>query len=81
MTNEQVMKTWISGGKAKGGSLRADEDGKLYSYSLVIGERSLSGTTIFDHTISGGSFYSQTTSKHVSMAIRLAPWADVKRYK
>ena len=74
MTNQNVIKSWLSGQAAGGGNIFTDGV-KLYSYSLLIGTGS--GTTIFDHTAGGGSFYSQTTSHHVSLAKRLNPGAEI----
>ena len=74
MTNEMVIKYWNAGRSGKAGSLSTDGV-KLYSYNLMIGDNS--GGTIYDHTAGGGSFYSQTTSKHVGLAVRLSPFANL----
>tara|TARA_B100000085_G_C18417763_1_gene461352 strand:- start:94 stop:327 length:234 start_codon:yes stop_codon:yes gene_type:complete len=74
MTNEQVIKAWHNGIAAKAGSLSTDGS-NLYSYRLLIGKHS--GGTIFNHTAPGGSYYSQTTSTHVNLAIRLSDFANI----
>ena len=76
MTNQNVIKAWAAGQTGSGGNLLTDGV-KLYSYNLLIGTGS--GATIFDHTAGGGSYYSQTTSCHVSLAKRLIPYADIVR--
>jgi hypothetical protein len=74
MTNQSVIKSWVSGRAAGGGNLFTNGK-ELYSYALLIGTGS--GATIFDHTSGGGSYYSQTTSCHVGLAKRLAPHAEI----
>ena len=74
MTNQSVIKSWLSGRLAGGGNLFTDGI-KLYSYALLIGDKT--GEIIFDHTAGGGSFYSQTTSCHVGLAKRLAHGAEI----
>jgi len=74
ITNEQVIRAWHNGKAAKAGSLSTDGS-DLYSYNLLIGKHS--GGMIFEHTAQGGSFYSQTTSKHVNLAIRLSDFANI----
>ena len=74
MTNLQVVKAWNAGRPAKAGNLSTDGV-KLYSYSLMIGDNA--GSTIFDHTAAGGSYYSQTTSCHVGLAKRYSPYAEI----
>lgn len=76
MRNDTVIEEWARGRAARAGSLWTD-GAKLYSYSLLIGEGS--GGTIFDHTSSGGSYHSQTTSCHVGLAKRLIHCAEVIR--
>ena len=71
MTNEQVVRAWAAGGKASNGRGSLTTDGShLLSYDLVIGDRQ-SGQ-IFNYTRSGGEYYSQTTSKHVGLALQLS---------
>ena len=72
ISNETVVKAWMSGQSAKAGSLSTDGVG-LYSYRLKIGD----GDTIFNHTAGGGSYHSQTTSCHVGLAMRLCPSANI----
>ena len=74
MTNQNVIKSWLSGHRAHGGNLSTNGV-ELYSYALLIGDKS--GSIIFDHTSGGGSYYSQTTSCHVGLAKRLAPHAEI----
>ena len=49
------------------GSLTLWADGKIYSYRLLIGEIKKGVHTLYDHTRKGGSYYSKTTSCHVSL--------------
>lgn len=70
MTNEQVVMAWISGRKAKNGRGSLTSDGvHLLSYDLVIADGSRQ--SIFDYTASG-EYYSQTTSAHVGLAMRVS---------
>ena len=82
MTNEQIIRSFLSDhssdtNKRKALSIR---DGKLYSYSLMIGEyihtqdQGFSGLLIHDHTATGQGFVSMTTSQHVSLLKRLTEW-------
>ena len=72
MRNEQVIIAWISGRPAGNGRGSLTTDGvNLLSYDLVIAQ-SLNGQgQVFDYTASG-EYYSQTTSKHVGLALRLS---------
>ena len=72
--NETVVEQWAKGRAAKAGSLWTDGV-KLYSYNLLIGDGA--GATIFNHTKSGGSYHSQTTSCHVGLARQLSPGANI----
>ena len=74
MRNDTVVENWKLGIPARSRNLWTD-GAKLYSYSLLIGEGS--GGTIFNHTASGGSYHSQTTSCHVGLAKRLTPSASI----
>ena len=70
MTNEQVVRAWAAGGKASNGRGSLTTDGThLLSYDLVIGDNRLS--QVFDYTASG-EYYSQTTSAHVGLALRIS---------
>ena len=70
MTNEQVVRAWAAGGRAANGRGSLSTDGMhLLSYDLVIGDNRLA--QVFDYTISG-EYYSQTTSKHVGLALRIS---------
>ena len=67
MRNEQVIMAWIDGRPARNGRGSLSTDGRhLLSYDLVIGD----GGRIFDYT-SSGEYYSQTTSCHVGLALRI----------
>ncbi len=72
MRNEQVIIAWISGRPAGNGRGSLTTDGvNLLSYDLVIAQ-SLNGQgQVFDYTASG-EYYSQTTSRHVGLALRLS---------
>ena len=70
MRNEQVVLAWLWGNSAKTKTLRTDGV-KLFSYNLMIGDRSDCQNRIFDYTASG-EFVSKTTSCHVGLAIRKA---------
>lgn len=70
MRNEQVVFAWLCGDTANTKNLRTD-GAKLFSYSLLIGDRSDCQTRIFDYTASG-QYVSQTTSCHVGLAMREA---------
>jgi hypothetical protein len=77
MRNIEVIKAWAEGRKASSGTGNLWTDGKiLWSYSLAIGERTVRPhhtlVAVVDHTLSGGSFYSVTTSRHVNAAKRFA---------
>jgi hypothetical protein len=74
MRNDTVIEEWARGRAARSANLWTD-GAKLYSYGLVIGEGS--GGTIFNHTTGGGSYFSQTTSCHVGLAMRLTPSANI----
>ena len=72
---DQVILRWLNGGSgttaSTGNGSLSTRDGKLYSYNLLIGDRSDGKTKIWDYTASG-VYYSQTTSCHVGLALRLA---------
>jgi hypothetical protein len=69
MTNEQVVRAWAAGGRASNGRGSLTTDGtRLLSYDLVIGDSRLG--QVFNYTKSG-EYYSQTTSTHVGLALRL----------
>ncbi len=70
MRNEQVISAWLGGNVAASGNLTTDGV-RLYSYNLMIGDRSDNQVRIWDYT-SSGSYYSQTTSCHVGLALRYA---------
>ena len=73
MRNEQVIASWLLGESAHTNNLSTDGT-RLYSYSLMIGDRSGGETRIWDYTASG-HYYSQTTSCHIGLALRLSgPW-------
>ncbi len=70
MLNEKVVMAWVNGQSANNGRGSLSTDGeRLLSYDLVIGSRS--GRVVFDYTKSG-EYYSQTTSKHVGLALHVS---------
>ena len=73
MRNEQVVLAWLWGNAARTQNLWTDGL-KLFSYNLLIGDRSDCQIRIFDYTASG-QFISQTTSCHVGLAMREADGA------
>jgi len=75
MRNDQVVRLWLNGGmnttaSTSNGNL-STRNGRLYSYNLMIGDRMDNQVRIWDYT-SSGSYYSQTTSCHVGLALRYA---------
>ncbi len=81
MNKSQVITAWANGryGRTGNGSLTASLDGTLRSYNLVIGKRTSNGLIVGDFTASG-SFYSMTTSHHVSNARQVAPVVSVEQF-
>jgi hypothetical protein len=75
MRNDQVVRLWLNGGMNTTGSTPngnlSTRDGRLYSYSLMIGDRMDNQVRIWDYT-SSGRYYSQTTSCHVGLALSCA---------
>jgi hypothetical protein len=70
MTNEQVVRAWVAGGRASNGRGSLTTDGiHLLSYDLVIGD--IRQGCVFNYTASG-EYYSQTTSAHVGLALRIS---------
>jgi hypothetical protein len=76
MRNEMVIMAWVNGHAARNGRGSLTSDGvHLLSYDLVIGD---SGKhQVFDYTASG-EYYSQTTSKHVGLALRLSNFESAR---
>jgi hypothetical protein len=71
MRNDAVVSAFSRGQSGRAGALRTD--GRcLYSYDLKIAEKTLAGVVVADFTAGGGRFVSQTTSKHVGLAKRVA---------
>lgn len=73
MRNEQVIRLWLNGAataSTSNGNLSI-RDGRLYSYNLMIGDRKGLQVRIYNYT-SSGSYYSQTTSCHVGLALGYA---------
>lgn len=89
--NDVVVKTWarLIGGERErdcelrevsnhNGSFRVYNDGTVYHYRLLLAEIKDGVHIVYDHTAKGGSFYSKSTSDHVS---RLKPYATkIVRY-
>jgi len=71
MRNDAVVRAFSRGERAAAGALRTDGR-SLWSYDLKIAEKTLAGVVVADYTSPGGAFQSQTTSKHVSLAKRVA---------
>jgi len=74
MTNEAVVRAFGNGYSASAKNLWTD-GGRLYSYRLLIAVNFGSEIVVGNYTASG-SYYSQTTSKHVGYA-RSLPGAKV----
>lgn len=71
MRNDAVVRAFSRGQSGRAGALRTD--GRcLYSYDLKIAEKTRGGIAVADYTAGGGRFVSQTTSKHVGLAKRVA---------
>jgi hypothetical protein len=77
--NEIVVETWadLIGGERNrdgelrevsnhNGSFRVYNDGSVYHYRLLLAEIKDGVHVVYDHTAKGGSFYSKSTSDHVS---------------
>ena len=71
MRNDAVVRAFSRGERARAGALRTDGR-SLWSYDLKIAEKTLAGVVVADYTSPGGAFQSQTTSKHVGLAKRVA---------
>ena len=67
MKNSDVVYAWANNRNANTQNLRTDGS-NLYSYALKIGYTDGHKKVAIDHTSGGGSFYSSTTSRHVSLA-------------
>ena len=65
--NEDVVRCWKRGNRGQNKNLTTDGI-NLYSYNLKIGYTENGKKIAIDHTAGGGSFYSSTTSRHVSYA-------------
>ena len=68
MTNQEVLSAFTSSQDGKSNNLTSLR-GKLYSYGLVIAEREIGFTKVFDYRAGSGNFVSVTTSKHVAQVI------------
>ena len=72
MTNQGVINAWKEYRSGNAGHLHTNGN-LLFSYGLEIGYKGNNGELfVIDYTSRGGSFYSQTTSHHVSLACRVA---------
>lgn len=71
MRNDKVVSLFSRGQRARAGALRTDGR-SLWSYDLKIAEKTRAGVVVADYTSGGGQFVSQTTSKHVGLAKRIA---------
>ena len=81
MNKSQVITAWSQGrnGRTGNGSLTASTDGTLRSYNLVIGKRTDNGLVVGNFT-AADTFYSMTTSHHVSNARQVAPVVSVEQF-
>lgn len=71
MDNNEVGRAWAAGKAANAGNLSTNGN-EIYSYALKIGY-TLGGKKIaIDYSKTGGKYFSQTTSHHVSIAKRNA---------
>ena len=68
MSNNKVCRAWIEGKKAKSNSMQTDGI-SLFSYSMKIGQ-TLSNGKKEVLNVRKPYFYSMTTSKHVSTALK-----------
>jgi hypothetical protein len=82
MNKSQVISAWANGrsGRTGNGSLTASIDGTLRSYNLVIGRHTIGGTRLVGDFTASGTFYSMTTSHHVSNARRVAKLVSVEQF-
>ena len=70
--NSDVAESWKHDKSANGSTTTTDGQ-NIYSYNLRIGYTDENNQKVaIDYTTTGGSFYSMTTSKHVSYAKRYA---------
>ena len=76
MSNRYVIRAWCNGCAGESNNLSTDGN-RLYSYKLEIARVVGDNFIIWDYTASG-VFMSHTTSKHVGLAIRSSPFADVR---
>jgi len=71
MRNDAVVRAFSRGEHASAGNLWTD--GRfLYSYKLKIAELRAGLVVVGDYTSGGGGYHSQTTSRHVGLAGRVA---------
>jgi len=82
MNKSQVITAWQSGRIARtpNGSLTSSSDGTLYSYNLPIGA-TIDGELIVGDFTASGTFYSMTTSHHVSNARSVARSVSVAEFE
>jgi len=71
MTNESVANAWRNNLIASTKNMRTDGV-NLYSYNLRIGYTENGKKVAINHTAAGGSFYTITTSNHVSYAKKVS---------
>ena len=78
MENYQVIRQWVRGFSAENfgsnGSATLSTDGRdLFSYNLKIGYTTEKGNKVVKlYNAKSGNFKTNTTSKHVSMAVKQA---------
>lgn len=72
MKNHEVIEAFIAGRKGANSRKNLRSDGyRLWSYNLCIAVRRGPEMAVGNYTVSG-SYYSQTTSKHVKLTERLS---------
>lgn len=69
--NADVIRHWTVGKTSGTANLTTTGD-KLYSYSLLIGERDGDHKLVVYNYTANGEFHSMTTSQHVGLALRLS---------
>lgn len=69
--NDAVVRAWAEGRVLRGVNMRTDGI-SLWSYRLQIGDTLCGRKVVYDYTSGGMGFISNTTSKHVGLAKRVA---------
>ena len=82
MTNEQIIKCFYTHSHSNTNQSKplSIRNGKLYSYTLLIGEyvdrsaEGFCGLLVHDHSATGLGFISMTTSQHVGLLKRMTEY-------